>query len=80
MLDAVGAKPKGDPCERAGISQNHIHQHHHHRYIIIIIITIVIIEKGTCFSSDEMFTKIDADNSGELDVQEFMKGCQEDQV
>ena len=27
-----------------------------------------------------MFTKIDADNSGELDVQEFMKGCQEDQV
>merc|ERR1712013_61012 len=45
MLDAVGAKPQGDPCQRA----------------------------------DEMFTKIDADNSGELDVQEFMKGCQEDQ-
>ena len=30
--------------------------------------------------SDEIFTRIDVDNDGELNVQEFMKGCQEDQV
>ena len=36
----------------------------------------------TCisFCSDEIFTRIDVDNDGELNVQEFMKGCQEDQV
>ena len=32
------------------------------------------------FCSDEIFTRIDVDNDGELNVQEFMKGCQEDQV
>ena len=36
----------------------------------------------TCisFCTDEIFTRIDVDNDGELNVQEFMKGCQEDQV
>ena len=71
MLDAVGAKPQGDPCQRAGIFKTHQYHHHHDCHHL---------NRKMFFFSDEMFTKIDADNSGELDVQEFMKGCQEDQV
>ena len=69
MLDAVGAKPKDDPCARAGI----IHYSSRAKPSQTVSFELLLY-------SDEIFTRIDVDNDGELNVQEFMKGCQEDQV
>ena len=69
MLDAVGAKPKDDPCARAGI----IHSSSRAKPSQTVGFELL-------FYSDEIFTRIDVDNDGELNVHEFMKGCQEDQV
>ena len=78
MLDAVGAKPKDDPCARAGI----IHSSSGKEFLWVIKIKLnhpKLFVLNT-FCPDEIFTRIDVDNDGELNVQEFMKGCQEDQV
>ena len=69
MLDAVGAKPKDDPCARAGI----IHSSSRAKPSQTVSFELLLY-------SDEIFTRIDVDNDGELNVHEFMKGCQEDQV